>query len=133
MNLVVDANILFSALIKNSTTARLLFDDSLDLYTPEYILEEFARHEQEILEKTHRSSEEFIEVMHMLKEIITVFPKEYYTEFIAEAEKVCPDKDDTMYFALAMKLRCGIWSNDKKLKEQNKIDVYSTQEILLLT
>lgn len=133
MNLVVDANILFSALIKNSLTARLLFDNSLDLYTPEYILEEFAKHEKEILGKTHRSREEFSEVMHMLKEIITVFPKEYYKEFMAEAEKVCPDKDDTMYFALAMKLRCSIWSNDKKLKEQNKIDVYSTQEILLLT
>ena len=133
MELVVDANILFSALIKDSLTARLLFDDNLTLYTPDYILEEFAEHEQEILEKTHRSNKEFTEVMQMLKEIITVFPKAYYMGFMKEAEKICPDKDDIMYFALAMKLKCSIWSNDKKLKEQDKLRVYSTQEIIHMT
>ncbi|MDD4878051.1 MAG: PIN domain-containing protein [Candidatus Nanoarchaeia archaeon] len=132
MNLVVDANILFSALIKDNLTARLLFDERFTFYTPEYILEEFARHEKDILEKTHRSKPDFIEIMKILKELIIVFPKEYYREFMAEAEKICPDKDDTMYFALAIKLKCGIWSNDKKLKEQEKVRVYSTQEILLI-
>ena len=33
------------------------------------------------------------------------------------------------YFALALKLNCAIWSNDKKLKEQNKIQVCSTHEL----
>ena len=47
-----------------------------------------------------------------------------------EAEKITPDKKDVLYFALALKLRCGIWSNDKKLKTQNKIKIYSTEDLL---
>lgn len=33
------------------------------------------------------------------------------------------------YFALALKLKCPIWSNDKKLKEQNIITIYHTHEL----
>lgn len=34
------------------------------------------------------------------------------------------------YFALAMELGCGIWSNDKKLKEQEIVKVWSNKELL---
>jgi len=40
-----------------------------------------------------------------------------------------PDPDDMAYFALALKLNCAIWSNDKKLKEQDKVKVYNTHEL----
>jgi len=46
-----------------------------------------------------------------------------------EAEKISPDKDDVIYFALALKLNCAIWSNDKNLKEQNRIKIYSTSDL----
>ena len=35
-----------------------------------------------------------------------------------------------MYFALALRRNSPIWSNDKKLKEQNKILIYSTKDII---
>jgi len=130
MILVIDANILFSALIKNSLTAELIFEEDLLLYTPEFIVEEFLKYEDLILKKTSRTKEEFIGIMHILREIITVIPKEEYSEFMKEAEIISPDEKDVMYFALTLKLKCGIWSNDKKLKEQDKIKIYSTKEIL---
>ena len=130
MELVVDANILFSALIKNSVTAELLFEDSLKLYTPEFIIEEFSKYEQIILKKTSRSRESFIQIMHALKEVITVIPKEEYISFFEKAKTISPDEKDVLYFALALKMNCGIWSNDKKLKEQNKVLVYSTTEVM---
>lgn len=43
--------------------------------------------------------------------------------------KMAPDKDDAAYFALALKKNCGIWSNDKKLKDQDAVSVYSTHEL----
>jgi predicted nucleic acid-binding protein len=52
MRLFVDANILFSALIKDSLTAKILVDDRLKLYTPEFLFEEFAKYEDYILKKT---------------------------------------------------------------------------------
>ena len=53
-----------------------------------------------------------------------------FFDFIDGAERISPDPKDTSYFALALKLNCPIWSNDKKLKEQNKIKIYSTEEIV---
>lgn len=132
MDLVVDANILFSALLKKSLTAELLFQEQLNLYTPEFILDEFFKYETFIETKMKRSRGEFVQIMHALKEIITVVPQEEYSLFLDEAKKICPDEKDVLYLALALKLKCAIWSNDKRLKEQKKIPVYSTSELLEL-
>lgn len=132
MILVIDANILFSALIKNSLTAELIFNEDIKLYSCEFIIDEFFKYEKEIMKKTHRTREQFITIMHQLKEIITVIPKEEYFHLIAEAEKFSPDHKDAVYFALAMKLNGSIWSNDKILKKQDRVKVYLTSEILQL-
>ena len=57
MRLIVDANILFSALIKDSSTAKILVDDKFKLYAPEFLFEEFAKYEDYILKKTNRTKE----------------------------------------------------------------------------
>jgi predicted nucleic acid-binding protein len=132
MNLVVDANILFSSLIKEGKTQELLLDLSLNLFTPEFIFTEFEKHKQEILDKTNRSSEQFDDIFNIMKEIINTIPEEEYKEFIKRAEEITPDPDDVMYFALALKLNCPIWSNDKKLKNQDKVNIYSTNELIKL-
>jgi predicted nucleic acid-binding protein len=59
MKLVVDANILFAALIKEGSTAELLISDKLQLFAPEFLFTEFAKYEEFILKKTHRSDAEF--------------------------------------------------------------------------
>ena len=130
MILIIDANVLFSALIKNSLVAKLIFHEYILLSTPEFIITEFLKYEDLLLKKMHRTREEYVQIMHMLKDIITVVPMEEYSEFIEEAEKISPDPKDALYLALAMKLKCAVWSNDKKLKEQDKVKVYSTNEIM---
>lgn len=132
MELVVDANTLFSALIKDSLTAELLFEESFELYSPEFVIEEFMKYEDFILAKTSRARDNFVQIMHSLKDVIKVAKKEDYADFVKEAETISPDERDVMYFALALKLKCGIWSNDKKLKEQNKVEIYSTPEVAKL-
>jgi len=129
MILIVDANVLFSALIKDSLTAEFIFDNELILSTPEFIITEFLKYEDLILKKMHRTREEYIQIMHMLKDIITVVPKEEYSKFIEEAEEFSPDPKDTLYLALALKLKCAVWSNDEKIKNQDKVKVYSTQDL----
>ena len=129
MDLVVDANILFSALIKGSFTYSLLFSGKFHLFTPEYIFTELEKHKEEILEKTGRTSEEFFRLLDILKRRISIIPLEELIEYVEEAEKITPDPDDMAYFALALKLNCAIWSNDKKLKEQDKIRIYHTHEL----
>lgn len=129
MELIVDANILFSALIKDGFTAKLFFNERLRLYTSEFIFEEFSKYEELILKKTKRTPEEFTEIMTILREKITVIPEEDYASFVKKSEEISPDEKDVAYIALAMKLKCALWSNDKALKEQDFIKVYSSSEV----
>ncbi|MBI2151516.1 hypothetical protein HYU21_02195 [Candidatus Woesearchaeota archaeon] len=130
IEVIVDANILFAGLIKASTTALLLFDPNFKYYAPEFVLEEFMKYSELIQIKMKRTREEFVTIMHQLHQVIEVVPKEEYETFMNEAKEISPDDNDVMYFALALKMKCGIWSNDSKLKEQNKVTIYNTKELL---
>ena len=132
MEFVIDANILFSALIKDGLTRKLLLYDELILYAPKFILEEFFDKLIELSEKTEvdeitltKKSQELISLSN-----IKIIPNEELQDYLEKAKQVSPDKDDVIYFALALKLNCSIWSNDKKLKEQNTINIYSTDELI---
>ena len=79
MKLVVDANILFAALIKEGSTAELLISDKLQLFAPEFLFTEFLKYEKLILRKTGRSNEEFNQFLDLLKEQITIIPRKEIT------------------------------------------------------
>jgi predicted nucleic acid-binding protein len=131
VKLVVDANILFAALIKEGVTAELLLSDKLQLFAPEFLFKEFSKYEQLILKKTHRSNVEFNQLLELLKSQITTISKNIITPHFKEAVKFSPDPKDTVYLALALAINSNIWSNDKELKEkQNKIRIFTTKELL---
>ena len=132
MNLIIDANIFISSLIKQGKTTELLLDLSFELSSPEFVLEEIQNHQIEILEKTKRTEEEFRTILDLFKEIVTFFPQEDFKTYLPLAQKISPDPDDAMYFALALKLQCPLWSNDKQLKNQNVVKVYSTEDLAKL-
>ena len=128
MKLVIDANILFSALIKKGFTYELLFDSTFELYAPEFLIEEFQKYEDLIIKKGNLSKEQFVQMIHLLKDIIITVPMKKHNFNLAK--KISPDENDFMYFALALKLNCPIWTNDKKLKEQDKVIVWNTKELI---
>jgi len=81
--------------------------------------------------KTERSKEEFDKPINILKQKIKIMPNEETEEFMLQAEKICPDKKDIDYFALALKLKCPLWSNNRILKtKQNVVIVYSSEELI---
>jgi len=129
MDLVIDANVIFAVLIKSSFSSDMLFKEEFHLFTPEYILIEFEKYKEDILKKTERTTVEFFRLVEILKRRITFIPLEELIDYVEEADKLTPDPKDMAYFALALKLNCAIWSNDKKLKEQDKIKVYHTHEL----
>lgn len=130
MKLVVDANVLFSALIRDSAARSLLFREELELYAPEYLLEEIAEHRKEILDKTGRSEAEFEAVLGILRARMTMVPASAFRRFMAKARKATPDKDDAAYLAAAFAVKAAaIWSNDKRLKRQSALQVFATHEL----
>ncbi len=131
MRLVIDANILFAALIKDSLTAELIINDELQLYAPEFLLDEFAKYEKIILKKTHRTSDDFKKFLELFKRRIKIIPQEDIMLFIEQGTEISPDPKDVVYLALALTINAKVWSNDKKLKEQqNQIEILTTEEIL---
>jgi len=132
MELVLDANILIAALLKEGITRKLLFNDELIIYTPEFILEEFFNHITQLAKKAHTTEQ----ALHNLaKELIIdsnikIVTKDDVRSYIKKAEAISPDPDDVMYFVTALKYKCGIWSNDKRLKNQQVIQIYTTHDLL---
>ena len=55
---------------------------------------------------------------------------EGFRELLGKADQISPDSDDVHYFALALKSGCSIWSNDKALKRQTVVKVFSTSDLL---
>jgi len=126
MELIIDANILMSALVlTNGFTYDLIFREDLKLFAPEYLLEEFEEHKDEIVEKSGLTEEELDLFLSLISARINFIEKQEFEGFIKKAEEVTPDLDDTEYIALALKQNCPIWSNDKKLKGQENVKIYS--------
>ncbi len=117
MDLVIDANILFATLVKEGITSRLFFLDSLHLYAPEFLLEEFKKYEGEIRTKTHRDSQDFEGILSTFQNRLTFIAKDDVADFLEEAMQISPDPKDVPYLVAAIKLGISIWSNDKHLKK----------------
>jgi len=133
MDLVVDANIIIAALLKDGVTYQLFFSDRLRLFTTEYIFDELQQHSDELLQKTKRTVDEFHQLLDILHRRMIVIPALDLRPFVHQAEHITPDADDLVYFALALKLGCGLWSNDKVLKTaQAVVPVFSTKEIVVM-
>ena len=76
LELVVDANVLFSALLAKSFTRDLIFNPQLKLYSPEYLISELNEHlqsDEEIKEKLKQTGEETEKVIHELLHIPKTF------------------------------------------------------------
>jgi len=133
--LVIDANIVFSALIKDdSLTGKIIFSDRFSLFFPEDGLIELNKYESYILKKrsNYKQKLSYDYLLSCIFEVVEVVPSKYYEDKIKEAYEIMKniDEKDTPYVSLALKLNCPIWSNDTDLKKQNKIKVYNTKELL---
>ena len=130
MDLIIDANILFAALITEGLSSELLFREDFQLYAPDYLFSEFEKYREYLKRKTRRSNDDFDELLEVLTRRISLIPIDEIQSYIGEAVKISPDVKDVPYVALALKLHIPIWSNDKALKRDlDSIIVYNTGDI----
>ena len=136
IKIIIDANILFSALIKDASITRelIISDDIFDIYCPKFIFKELEKYKKFIISKREKNKQllTYKESIETLLYFINVISTERYDDKIKEAYNIMKDIDekDTHYVALALKLNCPIWSNDTDLKKQNKVKIYNTKELL---
>ena len=101
----------------------------LELVTPSFCIDELNEHKELIREKSKLSDGEFKEVLDDLLIFVKVFSLSEYKEFLSDAKTVSPDPDDIDLFALALKLDCPIWAQEKAFKKQPRVRVFSTSDL----
>jgi|TARA_Y100000310_G_scaffold345315_2_gene463694 predicted nucleic acid-binding protein len=132
MQIVIDTNPLISILINPDRPLFLLFLEELEIVAPELLFKEIENNKNIIIKKSKLKETEIDDFIKILKERIEVIPEGLFLNCREKAEKICPHEKDITYFALALYLKCSIWSNEKILKKQDHVVVYSTHELMKL-
>lgn len=135
MNIVLDSNILFSALIKDSLTRRLILEYDGFFLFPSFIFEEVEKHKEELLAKSKSDAEELEKLLQLLLKKVLIVPPELLLPFREQALNIVKeiDLDDVIFIACALAYsNSAIWSDDKNLKRQNKVKIVNTKEMMQL-
>ena len=81
------------------------------------------------MKKTGINRKEFTAIKEKMLSLIKFLPLQEYQKELNKAANI-PDKNDIDFVALAIKMNCAIWSNDKELKNQDLVKIFSTKELL---
>ena len=133
MNLVIDANRLFSVIITKrlmSSVMKIFFSNDVDFFAPFRMLAELENNREEIRLKSGFSHEDFDNFIGIMKLRVKFIPLEDFIDKISDAKNISPHPKDIEYFALSLHLGCPIWSDEKAFKKQSKVKVYNTSELL---
>jgi len=128
VRIVVDTNIVFSALMNaNNTMGEVLLNlqDELDFFAPELLRTELQRYTDKIRKASKLSDEQLVESATRILERITLVSEELINQstwITAYSLTKDVDEDDTPFVALALELGAKLWTGDKKLTTglQNK-------------
>jgi len=127
--LVVDANIVISALIADAATRQCLVLLDEDFVTPELIHDEIDRHRELIVEKSDLSADRIDRFLDILfTHYVSVVPMRRIVDDIDRANEAIGvvDPDDVLYLATALAVDGAIWSDDRHFEEQDLVPVVTT-------
>ena len=121
MKLVVDTNIVFSALINpNSIIGSVLlnYNDFIDFFSLSLIVAEIDKYHEKLKKYYKLESDGLNEIKSYIINSITIINEEYIN--IKSWEKAYNliqniDEDDTPFLALSIDLNCLLWTGDLKL------------------
>jgi predicted nucleic acid-binding protein len=132
MKLVIDANVVISALIADSKTRELIVTLEPDLLTPAFVHEEVENYEELIVEKSGMEPDHVAQFIDLLFQYIEVVPADEFYPAIEKADEAIgdTDPDDVLYLACAIASDAAIWSDDSDFDEQNLVDTYSTSDVI---
>lgn len=132
MDLVVDANVLISALVADSKTRELIVTLEPALLTPESIHDEIKTYDDLIVEKSGMDRDRVMQFLDLLFGHIETIPVSEFHPFIDEADEAIgeTDPDDVLYLACALARDAGIWSDDSDFDEQTLVPSFTTSDVI---
>ncbi len=118
---VVDTNIVFSALLNRSSAfADLLMTSDYHFYVCELVVVELFKQKDKLIRASRLSEDEIVRVLYTLLRHLHLYKEDLIApENRKTAYALCRDIDeqDTPHVALTLELKGVLWSGDKKLKE----------------
>ena len=133
MNIVIDTNILISALIKNSIVRKIIFESGWTFYYPLVSLEEIEKYRFLILEKSGLSTDDYKQLFGILQKYLSFVNVFTYESYLVQAQDCIKhiDEKDVVFVALALSLKNdGIWTEDRDFERQDRVKVWKTVDIL---
>lgn len=128
-SIVVDANILISALI-GGESRRILLSNNYDFLTTEFTIQEVEKYIPLISKKSGVSEDEIRFALQLLP--IQVRGTAFYSKFLTESreliEKVDPKDVDVLALALAINRK--LWSNDAHFEGIKEIQLLKTGDLI---
>ncbi len=135
MLLVVDINVVFSALISHGDSSRVFMLNALNkkfkFIAPEFLFVEAGKHTAEIAERSALPLKEAQKDIELIIKQIKFIPEKQYIDKLREAREILKKHEkDVPYLALALKFNCNIFSGDKVLKSIIPNKVNNPKELL---
>lgn len=142
MRIIVDTNIVFSALLNSSSKIGKILIHSrkhFQFYSCEYLKAEILKHRKRILKLTKLTDTELTELENLVTHNITfiderLLPQELLLKIEILLKSI--DPNDTPFVALTKHLEAKLWTGDmqlyKGLKAKRFKDVVTTTELSLL-
>ena len=120
-NVVVDTNLIFSALIPKASKIRdLLFESNRTFFAPNFLIAEIYKHKEKLIKSSKLDESEFYLYFNSIIQKIQFVPMDFISiESKQKAYDLCKDIDvkDTPFVALTLDLKLPFWTGDKKLKD----------------
>ncbi len=128
MRLVVDANVVFSALLKKGASRKIISDRRIVLFAPLALLKEIEKYAGELKKRSGLQSRNFLELTKTILSRIRMVEDREIEPFLPAAKHLCIDPNDVAYVACALAVNAELWSRDRHLK-QPRIKCWNTEEL----
>ncbi len=136
MKLVVDTNRIIAALVKDSYSRRILSSDLFDFHAVALSRKEIGKYEEELLQKTHLSADQFSDLLDALLGRVVFIDDARIQPFMPQARDVMDsvDPNDTPFLAAALAIDAdGIWTHDPHFDHQMLVKVIRTNDLVALS
>ena len=133
MIIVVDVNILISALIKDSAIREIIVKSEQDFCFPEPSMQKIRKYKPLIIEKSGMSEESINKVLEILFQFVRIIPVEELKSYWLEAKRIMEhiDPEDVTFIATALSQEEAIiWSDDKHFERQNELLILKTKNMV---
>jgi predicted nucleic acid-binding protein len=119
--IIVDTNVIFSALLRGQATfTKLLLTSEHRFFVCEQVLVELFKRKEKIVKASQLTEDDVIQLYSVLLRRINLFKEELISpENRLAAYRLCCDVDETdaPHVALTLELSGLLWTGDRKLKD----------------